>query len=823
MTTEKPAALSARFLLRPRARFGSFARVCLVLVAFLLCKFSPAFAQAPQQYVYGSATTATPPTAISAFGKSSATGALSSISGSSFNERFESGLVAIDGQGRFLFVLNPISNDISMFQINQASGALSEVPGSPFTVPPTFNPSQAPSQPISIATEPSGKFLFVGYFFGDVQGESSVVSLLIDTSGPSPVLVTQQSSPLGTTGAPAQLLSDRNGLYLYVGLRRGQNAVPIGGARVFSIDSSSGNLGYKGTAATLNDDGLSYAIDPLGRFFYAAGQGNAGSVESCLISPVDGTAAALCQPIFYLGMGHFATAMVTENSGHFLYVSDNGIVEVYSIEQNTGALNLVSGPLSGITLLQSSVADPIGPYIYSGDDPGIRAYQVDPQSGNLTEIPNSPFSTGAANPNCCGGLAITGAPAQAVSGPAATIFPPNPVNFGSLTVGATSPTQIVSLVNIGNQLLAISSISIAGANISSFSETNTCTPTLAPNANCSVSITFSPQSAGALTASLQIGDNAPGSPQTLVLSGAGLAPSPAVTFSPPSPSFPATTQGTSSAPQTLTVVNSGTAPLHVASVSLNGANPSDFSFANNCSAPVAPTFNCTISLLFSPIAPGQRLANLMISDDAPASPQTIALSATANPAFTAGVAPGGSTMVSISAGQTAQFQLQLTPGSGFTGTVSLACSGAPLGAMCQVPASISLANEAATPFTVTVATSGSALAPPFARFRIPPISRIPLLTLPGLALLLVLLFVRYGKSESVSGRTRLAFSRVLAAFLCAIALIGVAGCGGGNASVAPPPIITPSGNSVITVTPSAMSPTGQALQLTPIQLTLTVK
>jgi hypothetical protein len=51
--------------------------------------------------------------------------------------------MAIDGQGKFLFVLDPTSDDISMFQIDPASGALSEVPGSPFAVPaldPTLFP-----------------------------------------------------------------------------------------------------------------------------------------------------------------------------------------------------------------------------------------------------------------------------------------------------------------------------------------------------------------------------------------------------------------------------------------------------------------------------------------------------------------------------------------------------------------------------------------------------------------------------------------------------------------------------------------------------------
>jgi len=813
-----------RFLFKPRPQQRSSILIWQVLSGILLTIGSSASAQTlSQQYVYGSPPTSTPPTVISGFIKSSQTGALTALPGSPFNERLDSGLVAIDGQGKFLFVLNQTSNDISMFQIDSSSGALSEVPGSPFAVPPTINPNLAPSQPTSIAAESSGKFLFVGYFYGDVQGESSVASLSIDTSGPSPVLLTVQSTEIATLAAPLQLLTDPKGLHLYVCLTHGQNQVSDGGAQVYSIDSSTGELSYQGTADLLNADGLSYAIDPQGRFLYAGGHGNVGPVESCLISPVDGTANT-CQPIFNLGEGDYPSSMIAESSGHFLYIAQSGGVEVYSVDQTTGALSPVLGPLSGISLHQAAaVADPMGPYIYASGGGNIHAYQVDQQTGNLTEIPGSPFTTGVANPTCCGGLAISGSPVQAISGPAVTIFPAGPMNFGTVTVGNTSATQIVSIVNVGSQLLAINSISIAGTNASSFSETNTCQPTLSPNANCSVSISFTPQSVGASTANLQVADNAPGSPQTLVLNGSGIAAAPAVTFSPSAPSFPTTTEGTSSPAQTLTVINSGTAPLHVTSVSLSGPNPSDFSFTNNCTAAVAPSANCTVSLVFSPIAPGQLTATLLVSDDAPGSPQSLSLSATANPAFTAGAAPGGSTSATVSAGQTAQFQLQLTPGQGFSGTISLVCGGAPIGAACQVPPSISLSSGSAAPFTVLVTTSGPAALPPSAPPRLPPALRLPQLTFPALAVLLFILFVRGRTAEFTSGRTRFALSGVLAALICAIALSNVAGCGGGTASVAPPPpVITPSGNSVITVTPSATSSTGQPLQLQPIQLSLTV-
>lgn len=908
----------------------------LSLLAIFFALISQASAQtSTQQYVYLSlpgSPPSSPSSLISAFSKAGQTGALNPVSGSPFSDRLEGGLVAIDGQGKFLFLLNPKSNDISMFQIDQATGALSEVSGSPFAVPAS-GPNPAPSQPISMTAEPSGKFLFVGFFSGDLPGNSAVVSLAINTSGSAPALSTIQTMDL--LAAPLQLLTDPKGLRLYAGLTQGPNGMAAGGAEVFSIDSTAGTLANVGTADSLTNNGLSYAIDPQNRFFFATGH---DFLQSCVISPVDGTANN-CLPLLFLDPTNTQVAMAAENSGHFLYVYQSGAspgVVVYSLDQTTGALAQVFGPLSGIQFANgSTVADPMGPYIYSAQfatPTVIHAYQVDPTTGNLTEISGSPFNAGAST-NCCGGLAISGSPTQAVSGPSVSIFP-STANFSSV-VGVTSPTQVFSIVNTGDQLLALNSISIAGTNASSFSQTNTCLATLAANANCSVSINFTPTAVGALTANLQVADNAPGSPQTLVLNGTGVAPGPAVTFSPSALSFPSTNQGSSSVPQTLTVISSGNSPLHISSVSLAGANPSDFSFTNNCTAPLTPSSNCAISVTFNPTAAGQRVADLMIADDAPGSPQTVVLtgvgiavvpaltfsppapsfpattqgtssppqaisvinsgnaflqissvslggssasqfsltsncagslapaasctaslvfspvaagqsaamltvtddapgspqsasiSATAVAAFSAAPAPGSSTAVSVSAGQTAQYQLQLTSGAGFTGSVGLSCSGAPLGAVCQVPASVSLASGSAT-FTVTVTTSGPAQMPPSAPLRILPISQLRL-PAPILLALLFLLLAFLGKNrrtlQPAACKSRLALCGVLsAAFFC---ITVATGCGGGNASITPPPpsapLVTPSGTSTITISLSATSSTGQPLQLAPIQLTLTVK
>jgi len=187
-------------------------------------------------------------------------------------------------------------------------------------------------------------------------------------------------------------------------------------------------------------------------------------------------------------------------------------------------------------------------------------------------------------------------------------------------------------------------------------------------------------------------------------------------------------------------------------------------------------------------------------------------------------APAGSTSAAVSAGATAQFQLQLTPGANYTGNVTFACTGAPFGAMCQAPA-LTIANGSVMPFTVSVTTSGAAHAQLLplrprvflaGQFRMTPL-------LPFFAVLLGLFIAGRAFRETLAPRHR-ALASALAAVAC-ISLISAAGCGGGSSQASvtpPPPVITPQGTSTLTITPSATNSAGKPLQLAPVQLTLTV-
>ncbi len=407
--------------------------------------------------------------------------------------------------------------------------------------------------------------------------------------------------------------------------------------------------------------------------------------------------------------------------------------------------------------------------------------------------------------------------------PAVTLIPDS-LDFGSPTVGSSTP-MTVTVTNAGTAALHITNIALGGANMNDFSFSGpACNNAIAVNASCTLTVTFTPLAAGLRTASVMLTDDAPDSPQAISVKGNAIAaPSAAVTVTPNNPDFGTMTQGTS-APINVTVKNTGTAALQITGVVLGGANMNEFSFSDpTCSAAIPVSGTCTIVLTFAPLATGAHVASVTLTDDAPDSPQTINIKGTANPAFSAGAAPGGATTASVSAGQTAQFQLQLTPGPGYSGTVALTCGGAPLGATCQIPASVSIANSAPAPFTVSVSTSGGAMLLPSVPGRIVPPAGIRFLLLLALTFVLVKATKNACNHESAPRAGHLACCGALATILLCSAIYA-AGCGSGSASVAPPPpIVTPSGTSTITVTPSAMSPTQQPLQLPPIQLTLTVK
>jgi phospholipase C len=92
----------------------------------------------------------------------------------------------------------------------------------------------------------------------------------------------------------------------------------------------------------------------------------------------------------------------------------------------------------------------------------------------------------------------------------------------------------------------------------------------------------------------------------------------------PDANFPPQTVGSSSAPQSAKLTNTGRAPLNISSISTGG----DFSQTNNCASPLAPGAECTINITFQPLSMGTRQGKLTVTSDASNGPHITAFSGT---------------------------------------------------------------------------------------------------------------------------------------------------------------------------------------------------
>lgn len=196
---------------------------------------------------------------------------------------------------------------------------------------------------------------------------------------------------------------------------------------------------------------------------------------------------------------------------------------------------------------------------------------------------------------------------------------PVTLNFAAQPLGTTSAAKTVTLKNTSTTAsLKIKSVVPTGE----FAETNNCTATLVAGASCTLTVTYTPATLGAIDGAITITDNATPAIQVVNLTGKGVAP---LTLAPATLTFPSTAVGKTAAAQTITLTNS-TVALVMGTVTASG----DFAVsANTCTGTIAAGKTCTIGVTFTPTVTGAISGALTIADGAYGNPQLVPLSGTA--------------------------------------------------------------------------------------------------------------------------------------------------------------------------------------------------
>ena len=348
------------------------------------------------------------------------------------------------------------------------------------------------------------------------------------------------------------------------------------------------------------------------------------------------------------------------------------------------------------------------------------------------------------------------------------------IAFPGVAVGAVY-SQAGVLISSGTGPLTVTNVSASG----DFSETDNCVGVLSVNQQCTINITFRPTAPGVRQGTILITDNASGSPQSISVSGVGIAE---LVIPTNFLQFQNVMVGQSSAPMTITLSNFTSAAIGIKQFVLQGPNTGDFSQTNNCGTSVASQASCVVNIIFTPTAGDVRWTNLSVIDTNGTTVGALLQGTGTDFALSSGTFPS---VVTIKAGQMANFTVWLGGQGGFNGTVSLSCKGGPQGSTCSTTpgsAPLTLANPG-TAITVSVNTpvQAAANAPAFGLTQ----GKISPKLKPGFTFLLVVLVASLLFWRSLATKVPIPATGLV--LLVLGVLMFAVSCGGGSSSSNPGP------------------------------------
>jgi 6-phosphogluconolactonase (cycloisomerase 2 family) len=322
---------------------------------------------------------------VSVYSINRTTGLLTPVAGSPFDAGHTPFALAIHPNNKFLYVVDPvgmpINGALTVFSINENTGVLSQIAGSPFAVATGL---------AQIAIEPAGKFAFAPNF-----GSPTVSAFALDPGTGAPTLVS--AGPFSCVGFAVSVAVDPGGQFVYVGTQGGG---PNNGGAIcaYAINLSTGALSQVIGSPFPAGGGMvrSLAFNPAGQFLFAAGTDGVDVFRP----NASGALTLVAGSPFAAGANPETVAV--DPAGKFLYVGNHSLgsgsqIAALSIDAVSGALTAIAGsPFPSGDSPAFIAIDPSGDFAYASnlESNTITVYAVNKTTGALTAT-GAPIANGA--------------------------------------------------------------------------------------------------------------------------------------------------------------------------------------------------------------------------------------------------------------------------------------------------------------------------------------------------------------------------------------------------------------------------------------------
>ncbi len=293
---------------------------------------------------------------IVTYGIDPATGALIRVWPSVSTGGVPAGMIATP-DGRFVYVSNAGSGNISSFRVDSDHGALTAANA------PVSSASSKTAW-TNFAVAPSGTHLY-----SNNAGSDRIVTFAIDPAtgvlAPVGALVFSQRQNITMSIAP-------DGRHFYTLTASNPTNVPASLA-LYSVDGATGAL-TAGAVLTLTPEAQQFAIDPAGRFLYVVSIGNQDPIDpAVVVTPyrIDPTTGQLSPSGTPTTVASNGAQLALEPAGKYAYLLDDNNyspaqdrVASLAVDQSTGTLTEIGSPVLNAGALGTLACDASGKYVF---------------------------------------------------------------------------------------------------------------------------------------------------------------------------------------------------------------------------------------------------------------------------------------------------------------------------------------------------------------------------------------------------------------------------------------------------------------------------